>query len=842
LIINRTIKSKKVKTIILSIFILSSFPNFFIYSINSINENFFDTTNIILNSDEEQYNSINSKDSNWVNMIKEADQNSNGLNDQFEIKLKSLNDKDVTIKGDLKSTYSNTKEKEQKLDNNKEVDFVIQFPEDFDYSSVLKIFESNEGKLKHTYKYAINGFAGRIDYYKFNDFCEILRENKILFYMEEDAKIKSNLYYNSRNMNLRPYVWDTLNGGYTGDNTSSIAILDTGIDVSHEFFDNFSNGDFRNKIVNWTDFTLGGDNNTVYDDGAHGSHVAGIAAGMGTPLLDETGRVVSTSTDFYNYTGIDISDGGALGLPVCVFKIPASGQITIECNFTDYTPNLDRTQGWAWLFKGDDLVAYYNPVSDNWENNLTYTVTSGNEGIYELWAVYYMDDGDGDDWVSDSSARFRAEVHWPFKPSTYGSGNRWQGVAPSTHLVGVKVLGGDGSGDVSWLIKGVDYAIQQRKTYNITVMSISIGIEPHTASDTSLIAAVNNAVENGIVTVVSAGNDGSNGNKTGCPGDADKVITVAAMNDRDQVTEYSSQGGLSYHANTNKPDIMAPGGSANYLQMFSADTNENDGEKYPNDHYLNDLMPAQGTSMAAPAVAGAANLLVEAMGGGNNWNWDNGDKSKLVKALLLMTATETYPLKREEDTAYSPTLDRGGKDVHEGYGRLNIGAAIQAWTNDLNGKNLNPTLYSSIENPYANHSYAGYVDLIKDQTYLFNLTVPTGRDYDLYLYNYTPNDYGEPDLIASSISAIHGQDEQINFTAKHDGKYYLVAKAIGIPSPGDDDDDDDDDDKVKPFDLVEFLTSPVGLLIIGLVGVVAIITILGIRASRKSNKYTYREY
>ena len=42
-------------------------------------------------------------------------------------------------------------------------------------------------------------------------------------------------------------------------------------------------------------------------------------------------------------------------------------------------------------------------------------------------------------------------------------------------------------------------------------------------------------------------------------------------------------------------------------------------------------MPAQGTSMSTPAVAGAASLLVQAMGGGNKWNWTSDFKSKLVK-------------------------------------------------------------------------------------------------------------------------------------------------------------------------------------------------------------------
>ena len=76
------------------------------------------------------------------------------------------------------------------------------------------------------------------------------------------------------------------------------------------------------------------------------------------------------------------------------------------------------------------------------------------------------------------------------------------------------------------------------------------------------------AVNNGIVTVVSAGNAGGIGNNVGSPGDADNVITVAAMSNADRVTDYSSSGGSSYTGNTQKPDIIAPGGSYYNFSMF----------------------------------------------------------------------------------------------------------------------------------------------------------------------------------------------------------------------------------------------------------------------------------
>ena len=142
-----------------------------------------------------------------------------------------------------------------------------------------------------TYKEILNGFAGDLDYEGFFLYYEQLKQNKIPFLIEENGIVKANLYTASRNMRLRPYTWKTL--GYSGDNDSSIAILDTGIDYNHTFFDNFTAGNFAYKIVGWNDTTALGAS-TPIDDNGHGSHCAGIAAGMGTPM-DGSGRSVATT-------------------------------------------------------------------------------------------------------------------------------------------------------------------------------------------------------------------------------------------------------------------------------------------------------------------------------------------------------------------------------------------------------------------------------------------------------------------------------------------------------------------------------------------------------------------
>lgn len=736
-----------------------------------------------------QLNKINFN--NWEEMTQTLDRNGNGIDDQFEFNLETISCEQIRI--------------------------IIQFPDRYDYNEALLLFEE-EGVVRHEYKEATNGFAGNIDYEDFNNFCEQLKQNKIPFFIEEDGIMESNLYYASRSLNLRPYVWNSL--GYTGDNDSSIAILDTGIDDYHEFFDNFSDDDFRFKIVGWEDKVSFPQTVEPFDDNGHGSHCAGIAAGMGTPKTDGLGRFVATTSlyeDFFPYAFID---DYSFIIPLSSFNVTEAGEIEIECNFTDFTYESDRSYGRAILYRDTTQIAIVGNNSDNWEQNLTATVSPG---IHRLAMQITFDDLDidGDPYVKDPLIRFRGEIHWPFNPNPLGGGNFWKGVAPDTHLVGVKVLDDSGSGFTSDVKAGVDWVIANKLNYNITVMSLSLG----SSSIVSTLAdSLNQAVDEGIVTIVAAGNSGPGGNNVDFPGIVDKVITVGATNYKDEIAYYSSQGGTYY--STSKPDIVAPGGSIYDLTMFSADTDDNDAEgNFTNDHYADDLQPAQGTSMATPIVAGAANLLVQAMGGGNNWDWTSNSKSLMVKSLLLMTATETYGLRRENYEDYSPTLNRGGKDVHEGYGRINIDAAIEAWTNNLtkssaNSINISVWLNTSQYNPYGKHAYAGYVNLKNNENVVFNLSVPDGADYDLYFYNNISDEYGQPDLIASSRSSAKGGNEIIDYTVDHAGKFFLVVKAIGYGIPSDDDDDDDKKKTVTTIDLLPIL------IIIGIIALLAIVFVI----------------
>src|SRR5262249_20276748 len=127
-----------------------------------------------------------------------------------------------------------------------------------------------------------------------------------------------------------------------------------------------------------------------------------------------------------------------------------------------------------------------------------------------------------------------------------------------------------------------------------------------------------------------------------------------------------------------KPDLTAPGGSeVTHRLLVAADTNaadpDTDGgpglfaDQFPNDY----TFAGEGSSFSAAQVAGAALLVAQAMG---DWSYTEAQALR-VKMLLLMTASETAAA---AEAPPDPTLDRGGKDRVEGFGRLNVDAAVEA--------------------------------------------------------------------------------------------------------------------------------------------------------------------
>ncbi len=158
------------------------------------------------------------------------------------------------------------------------------------------------------------------------------------------------------------------------------------------------------------------------------------------------------------------------------------------------------------------------------------------------------------------------------------AGTRY-GVAKRATIHPVRVLGCDGGGAMSGVIAGVEWVAENAEMPAVANLSLGGG------ASRSLDEAVEKAIEQGIVMVLAAGNEDSDACDTS-PARTRAAITVGASTRKDQRADFSNWGDCV--------DVLAPGA-------------EIDSAWHTDDSATKSL---QGTSMAAPHVAGAAALLL----------------------------------------------------------------------------------------------------------------------------------------------------------------------------------------------------------------------------------------
>jgi len=163
------------------------------------------------------------------------------------------------------------------------------------------------------------------------------------------------------------------------------------------------------------------------------------------------------------------------------------------------------------------------------------------------------------------------------------------GVAKSSVVVAVKVLGDDGSGSNAGVVAGVDWVVAQyRSVKKLSTINMSLGGGFSAATNT----AVNNAVTTGIVTVVAAGNSNTDACSSS-PASAANVLTVGATSTattggvpRDIRSSFSNYGSCT---KIFAPGTLIPGA------WIGGNSNTN---------------TISGTSMASPHVCGIAALYL----------------------------------------------------------------------------------------------------------------------------------------------------------------------------------------------------------------------------------------
>ncbi|WP_221568172.1 S8 family serine peptidase [Alkalihalobacillus sp. TS-13] len=364
------------------------------------------------------------------------------------------------------------------------------------------------------------------------------------------------------------------------------------------------------------------------------------------------------------------------------------------------------------------------------------------------------------DLVNNRTAPYDDQGHGTHVASTVagdGDGNpTHKGVAPGAALVGVKVLDSQGSGSMSNVTAGIEWAVENKDVYGIEVLSLSLGTSASSDGTDSTSQAVNNAVDAGLAVTVAAGNAGPSKKTIGSPGAAEKVITVGAGADLGEggffLAYFSSRGETA--DGRIKPDVVAPG-----YNLTAAEANSGSG-----------YVTYSGTSMATPFTAGTIALMLEA---------NPSLTPNQVKNIIADTAEDWGP---------------SGIDVDYGHGFLDGFAAISDAGN-LSGTNIAKPNHFAEQNSLGGSGAADTYQFTVDNTdypAAVTLIIPDWQpgflwwgsepDFDVYLYNPSGQQVAKAEGTERQETLTFNPTATGTYTLKvssysGDGSYYLDLSA-----------------------------------------------------------------
>ena len=189
-------------------------------------------------------------------------------------------------------------------------------------------------------------------------------------------------------------------------------------------------------------------------------------------------------------------------------------------------------------------------------------------------------------------------------------GGTTYGIAKGTRLIAVKVLGDNGSGTLSGVIAGVDWAVGHHVAGKPAVGNMSLG----SGASQSVDDAVRRAIADGIIMVVAAGNNNANASNYS-PARTVEAITVGSTTNTDARSSFSNFGAVL--------DIFAPGSAITSAWHTSSTA----------------INTISGTSMASPHVAGVAALYLEANPGSTQAQVKQGLKASATPNVVTSAGT-----------------------------------------------------------------------------------------------------------------------------------------------------------------------------------------------------------
>jgi subtilisin family serine protease len=269
----------------------------------------------------------------------------------------------------------------------------------------------------------------------------------------------------------------------------------------------------------------------------------------------------------------------------------------------------------------------------------------------------------GWDFVNNDADPMDDNGHGTHVAGIIGSSNAsYAGVAPNVNLIGLKVLGADGSGSYGAVADALDWVLANRTKYNIVSINLSLGSGNFTVNPYDFLEADFAALKSqGVFISVAAGNSFYSYQGTpglAYPGVSSNVVSVGAVWDADFGAMAWGSGARD---NSTAPDRIASFSqrSAN-LSIFAP------GAMITSTYLGGRYQQMAGTSMASPVIAGAAALLHQAL--------DAAGKSSLatedgILALMKSTGVRIVDGDDENDNVANTGL---------AFQRLNLAAAMQA--------------------------------------------------------------------------------------------------------------------------------------------------------------------
>lgn len=307
-------------------------------------------------------------------------------------------------------------------------------------------------------------------------------------------------------------------------------------------------------------------------------------------------------------------------------------------------PTMEKNAPW-----GLARISHRDPLSFGTFNKYLYT-EDGGEGV----DAYIIDTGTNYEHVD-----FEGRAHWG-KTIPQGDededgnghgthcsgtvGGKKFGVAKKVNIYAVKVLRSNGSGSMSDVVKGVEWATTshtqkvkdakkgRNKKFKGSVANMSLG----GGKSVTLDLAVNAAVDAGLHFAVAAGND----NADSCnysPAAAAKAITVGASTLSDERAFFSNFGKCN--------DIFAPG--LNILSTWK-------GSKYATN-------TISGTSMASPHICGLLAYFLSLQPSKDSGYAVADITPAKMKAIMIAIATQNTLTDVPSDTANLLAWNGGGK-------------------------------------------------------------------------------------------------------------------------------------------------------------------------------------